>query len=179
MTIKITRDDTGNTFVIDDTTGEFYSVGDGKRPVKHGSGDKLIGIETKWPRQCLTADSFYDTISCIDGYVDNKPNINHDYLLKSVSHGYMTPQEARLVDWLAVRLTGWNRWYGLITECADGSGIRQDNFARTLKRLSPANIRVVFRDKPDRGDLVIDVHPYMAWKGDRRWQDYMIGRWYE
>ena len=57
-------------------------------------------------------------------------------------------------------------------------GITEANISRLIKGLDPNVLRVKHRNKPFRGDIVIEVSPTYGWKGDIRYREMKIGSWY-
>lgn len=162
--------------VFDTETGELLYHKKPK-PVKMGSMDKYIGIDTKYPQDCITKDSLIDCLSVMDGYLNDKPYLTSHNLLDALNQSLITPQEVKLITHIVMNLTGWNVYIGTVKElCA--CGIPEANISRLLKGLDPNVVRVKYRNKPFRGDIVLEVSPMYGWKGDIRYREMRINSWY-
>jgi hypothetical protein len=162
--------------VFDTETGELLYHKKPK-PVKMGSMDKYIGIDTKYPQDCITKDSLIECLSIMDGYLNDKPYLTSHNLLDALNQSLITPQEVKLITHIVMSLTGWNVYIGTVKElCA--CGIPEANISRLLKGLDPDVVRVKYRNKPFRGDIVLEVSPMYGWKGDIRYREMRINSWY-
>lgn len=162
--------------VFDTETGELLYHKKPK-PVKMGSMDKYIGIDTKYPQDCITKDSLIECLSVMDGYLNDKPYLTSHNLLDALNQNLITPQEVKLITHIVMNLTGWNVYIGTVKElCA--CGIPEANISRLLKGLDPNVVRVKYRNKPFRGDIVLEVSPMYGWKGDIRYREMKINSWY-
>lgn len=162
--------------VFDTETGELLYLKKPK-PVKMGSMDKYVGIDTKYPQECVTKDSLIETLSVMDGYLKEKPYLTSHNILDALNQNLITPQEVKLITHVVMNLTGWNVYIGTVKElCA--CGIPETNISRLLKGLHPNVVRVKHRNKPFKGDIVLEVSPMYGWKGDIRYREMRINSWY-
>jgi len=165
------------TVVFDDLTGEIYFF-DPPKNKKVTSFDKAVGVDTKYPIECVTKDSLVEALCVMDAYLWNDVSIDSDYILDNVLQGYLTAQEASLVKTIAKKLTGWNYYIGNLKELCT-SGVTQKNISSVINKLSPNTIQVVSRNIPMRGDIVIKLNPLFAWKGDKEYRQSRVELWYD
>lgn len=176
MNVKTLESRHEGLVVFDTETGELLYH---KKPksVKMGNMDKYIGIDTKYPQDCITKDSLIECLSVMDGYINDKPYLTSHNLLDALNQNLITPQEVKLITHIVMNLTGWNVYIGTVKElCA--CGIPEANISRLLKGLDPNVVRVKYRNKPFRGDIVLEVSPMYGWKGDIRYREMRINSWY-
>lgn len=176
MNVKTLESRHEGLVVFDTETGELLYHKKPK-PVKMGSMDKYIGIDTKYPQDCITKDSLIECLSVMDGYINDKPYLTSHNLLDALNQDLITPQEVKLITHIVMNLTGWNVYISTVKElCA--CGIPEANISRLLKGLDPNVVRVKYRNKPFRGDIVLEVSPMYGWKGDIRYREMRINSWY-
>lgn len=162
--------------VFDTETGEILYHKKPK-PVKRGTFDKYVGIDTKYPEDCITKDSLLETLSVMDGYLKEKPYLTSHNMLDALNQNLLTPMEIKLLTHIITNLTGWNIYIGTVKDlCA--CGIQENNLSRLIKGLEPNGLRVKSRNKPFRGDIVIEVSPVYGWKGDIRYRETRVNSWY-
>lgn len=161
-------------------TGEIVSSADSspsRRRVRVTSITKDVGVETKYPADCVTEDSLLDSLRQLDALLHHKPNIDYAYLTDSITEKLLTVTEVSVLTHLSKQLTGWNYWMGSLA--ALNSSLPGVNIARTLSSLVEKNaIRILHRDKPFRHCLVLQVNPVIAFKGSHMYRDSHIKRWY-
>lgn len=162
--------------VFDDCTGEVFYHHPAKKK-RLGRFNKYIGMDTKYPSECITKDSLLESLCVIDAYIGTTTRIASDMLVESVSQGLLTPQQLKLVKHIANNLTGWNMYIGS-TKDLYSCGIDERNLKRVVDDLSPNIIKVVSRNKPFRGDIVIQINPFYAWKGDNEYRSNNLEFWY-
>jgi hypothetical protein len=161
---------------IDTDTGEEVELDQIKKNKrKVTSFDKYVGLDTKFPYDCVTTDSLEDTLKVMDAYYTNKPRINFEYLMDSVVGGFIVKSELAMLRFVSTRLSGWNIYIGSLKELT-ACGTDSANMAKLLK--SSKNVRIVSRDKPFKGDIVLEVNPLVAWKGDTEYQQSRLKTWY-
>lgn len=164
--------------MFSEETGEVFYHNPAKKK-KVSNFDRYVGIDTKYPEQCITKESLIDALSVLDAYVcDDKVWMASDMLIESVTQGLMTPQQLKLVKHIIQNLCGWNIYIGT-TEDLCSCGIDSRNMTRLISELSPNTIRVINRNKPFRGDIVIQVNPLFGWRGDNEYRTMKVNRWYE
>lgn len=176
MSVKTLESRHEGLTVFDAETGEllYYKK---PKPVKMGSFDKYVGIDTKYPQDCITKDSLIDCLSVLDGYINDKPYLTSHNLLDALNQNLLTPQELKLITHIVNNLTGWNIYIGTVKDLCT-CGITEANISRLIKGLDPNVLRVKHRNKPFRGDIVIEVSPTYGWKGDIRYREMKICSWY-
>lgn len=163
--------------LVDDETGEIYHQ---VEPVKKKvtSFDKAVGVDTKYPRDCVTKESLLLSLSVMDAYLYSDVKINIEYILESILGGHITAQEGSLIKHLALNLVGWNYYIGSTQDLCT-CGITAKNISSILNKLSPNILRILHRNAPFRGDIVIMLNPKYAWKGDMQYRDAKLKHWYE
>ena len=176
MQVKTLESRHEGTTVIDTETGELLYY---KKPksVKVTSFDKYVGVDTKYPYECVTKDSLLDCLSVMDGYVKDKPYLTSHNLVDALNQNMITPMELKLITHIVMNLTGWNIYIGTVKDLCS-CGIQESNIARLIKGLEPNGLRVKSRNKPYRGDIVIEVSPIYGWKGDIRYREMRTTSWY-
>lgn len=162
--------------VFDTQTGELLYH---KKPkaVKVGSFDKYVGLDTKYPQECVTKDSLVECLSVMDGYINDKPYLTSHNLLDALNQDLLTPLQLKLITHIVLNLTGWNIYIGTVKDLCS-CGITEANISRLIKGLDPNVLKVNHRNKPFRGDIVIEVNPTYGWKGDVRYREMKIASWY-
>lgn len=163
--------------LVDDETGEIHYS---EEPVKKKvtSFTKAVGVDTKYPRDCVTKESLLTSLSVMDGYLYSDTKINIDYILESVISNTITAQEAALIKHITLNLVGWNYYIGNIKDLCL-SGVTAKNISSVLNKLNPNTLRVLHRNTPFRGDIVIIINPKYAWKGDMQYREAKLIHWYE
>lgn len=180
MNVTNIKEDYVGTWVVDVDTGEVVSfVPDTKKKPRVAPFDKIIGVDTKYPSDCLTKDSLLNALSVIDPYVfDGKSKVDSEFLLLSLTEGHITKSEATLLTKLAKNLSGWNYCITTIQELIEQTGIDKFTISKTLKNLTPNLLVVTHKDKPNKGCVVLKINPIIAWRGDLSYREPAIQSWY-
>lgn len=175
------KEDYVGTWVVDTNTGEVISlVEDKKNKPKIAPFNKEIGVDVPHPPHCLTEKSLLSSLSVMDGYVKSKgckPRVDSDFILTNLTEGHIIKTEAMLLLYIANNLSGWNYYITTISELTK-CGVDKNNISRLFKSLAPNMLRIVHKDKPNRGCISIVLNPLIAWKGDYCYRDTAIKRWY-
>jgi hypothetical protein len=176
MTVKTIESRHEGLTVFDVETGELLYY---KKPkaVKVTSFDKYVGIDTKYPYECVTKDSLIECLSIMDGYIKDEPYLTSHNLVDALNQSLMTPLEMRLITHVVMNLAGWNIYIGTVKDLCS-CGITEANISRLIKGLEPNGVRVKSRNKPYRGDIVLEVSPHYGWKGDIRYREMRMNSWY-
>ncbi len=178
MNLQTKTDKYDGTFVFNEDTGEIIVHVPNPDPKKKVVPiEKYIGVDTKYPRDCITPDSLLDAVSVIDGYVNSKVVLSSHVLLECVVQGLLTPQEVKLLKYIITNCTAWNIYIGS-TKDLTLSGIPEKNLTRLIGAMTPNIIRVRERNKPQRGDIVIEFSPFYGWKGDNEIRTSALSKWY-
>lgn len=177
MGIETIYPNTEHAVVFDSETGLVihHTIKDKRKKAKL---DKYIGIETKWPDDCITKDSLIDCLSLLDAYLKNDPLINNQALLDSIFEEHLTEQQAKLVNYICKNIAAWNYYIGSIKDLYSSVGISPKHIAAVLNKLEPNVVRVLHRNKPFKGDIILLVNPYYGWKGDYALLKYAKNKWY-
>lgn len=177
MTLDYRTTDTETT-LYDTETGEVLQVFQHKRKKKNGKWHKYVGVDVgyKLPTECITKDSLLASLQVLDGYIPGRTYVNSHLLAESVAQGLITPKELALILHVANHLTGWNIYIGTTKDLCT-SGVTAANLARTIKKLNGV-LKVTHANKPMRGDVVVQINPTYAWKGDLEYRDAMVELWY-
>lgn len=176
--IKTSEERYDGVVVFDDETGEVFYHSPAKTK-KVSSFDKYVGVDTKYPEECITRESLIESLSVLDAYVqDDKIWMASDMLVEAVAQGLVTPQQLKLIRHIIKNLTGWNTYIGSIRDLCS-CGIDSRNMTRLLTELSPQMVRIVQRNKPLKGDIVLQVNPFYGWKGDNEYRTMKLNKWYK
>ena len=162
--------------LIDIDTGEIVDLEEVKKNKKRvTSFNKEVGVDTKFPYDCVTEDSLKITLDVMDAYHNNKAYVNHEYLTESIVGGFMDKSELSLLLHMTKHLSGWNIYIGTVQDLAK-CGTDISNLAKLIKKSK--NLRIVRRHKPFRDCIVIEVNPLVAWKGDTEYRELRLKTWY-
>jgi len=176
MSIKTFDSKHEGLILVDDDTGEIVYH---KKPkhVKRGSFDKYVGVDVRYADDCTTKESLIETLSVVDGYLKDKVYLTSHNLLDALNQNLLSPLELKLITHIVLNLTAWNIYIGSVKDLL-ACGVSESNLARLLKGLSPNVLRVTHKNKPLRGDIVIQVSPIYGWKGDVRYRETRTNSWY-
>jgi hypothetical protein len=178
MNLQTKKDRYDGTFVFNEDTGEILVHVPNLKPKKRVVPiERYIGVDTKYPKDCITADSLLAATSVIDAYVKDKAVVSSHVLLECVVQGLLTPQEAKLLKYIITNCTAWNIYIGS-TKDLTTSGIQEKNLTRLLTSMSPNILRIRERNKPQRGDIVIEFSPFYGWRGDNELRTGALNNWY-
>lgn len=162
-------------------TGEVFDneeLSNAPRRLRSTSITKYVGSETKWPTECLTEDHLLESLSQLDSYLSNRPEVNYQLLNEHLTEGCTTQAEWTMLNWLCHALTGWNYWIGNVSELQRVLPTAAQT-SRAIQGLTDKGlIRILHKDRPDRGNRVILVSPMLAWKGAYAFRNNSQSRWY-
>ena len=176
--IKVITDKYDDTLIFSEYTGEIIKIIKNDKPKKKVNPvDKYIGVDVRYPKDCLTEDQLIETLSVLDAYVKDKPKINTRYLVESLAAGYITPQQQTFLFNLCENITGWNIFIGT-REQLYTFGVDSKSLKRVLSSLSPEYLQVVSENTPYKGCVIIQVNPLVGWKGDNRIREQKRLDWY-
>lgn len=168
------KDEWGKEWLVDKNTGEMSRK---SRTIKHPvPTDLYYGIDTKQISECNTEDQLLEVVSMLDAYTDTKVYVNHAFLTESVVSGFISPLQLKLLYHIVNNLCIWNIYLGN-REHLLKSGVDSKSLTKTLRALEQF-IRIESTDIPYKTDYRISINPYVAWKGDRRWQEHYKNKWY-
>ncbi|MGE6689476.1 hypothetical protein ACQKFE_16010 [Stutzerimonas stutzeri] len=172
-------DEDGCVYIFDKTTGEVLHKIPSTNPTKKVvSFSKYVGSDVKFFWECRTKESLLQSLASIDGYVtSNKTSKASDMLVKAMESDCFNKTQLKLFSYILDNLIGWNEYIGNLDDLT-ASGVDAKYINRTLKELSPHAIRIVERNKPFKGDIVIQVNPFYGWKGDNEYRTSMLKSWY-
>lgn len=164
------------TEYINTATGEIVDTSTPRQKGRVASVRQYIGTDTKYPSECVTADSLLDALRNLDAHLHHKPNIDYGYLTDALTDKLITIQEAAFLSKIGKELVGWNYWMGnraSLIEQFDGK------VRRILQGLiTKGLIRILHEDKPFKHDLVLHINPAIAFKGSYVFRDACVKRWY-
>lgn len=162
---------------IDTSTGEIVDTTTPRSRVKVASTKQVVGVDTKYPTECITADSLLEALRNLDAHLHHKPMISYDYLTDSLTQKLLTVQEVELLAHLSKTLTAWNYWIGSRGEL--DTAMPKMKTRRTLQALvDKGMVRILHTDKPFRHDLVLKVNPVVAFRGGHIFRETSITGWY-
>ena len=160
-------------------TGEIVdSSSPQSKKLRTTSITKYVGIETKWPTQCLTVDHLMESLGQLDGYVHHKPIVQYELLNQHMIQGMISQNEWTLLHWLCQHLHGWNYWIGDVDMLQAVLGAKVQARRTMASLIDKGLVRVLHKDKPQRGCRVLLVNPTLAWKGAYLFQNNAVQRWY-
>lgn len=152
-----------------DTTKTSYSV-------RTTSMTRYIGMDTKWPSECLTVDHLIESLSQLDHYVTSKVTIDYQLLNEHLMLKYLTQEEWSMLHWLCQNLSGWNYWIGDVSELENAPHVSRARRAITAL-VEKGLVRIMHKDKPFRGNRVFRIHPAMAWRGGYFFRNEATNQW--
>jgi len=159
-------------------TGEILSKKDiSKGKVKHEI-DCYVGIDTKFPSECLTQDHLLEAIGALDGYLHKSPKVNYSALLKSVTDSLLTVKESGIISYLSEHVTAWNYYIGRVCDL-DHIISDKKNLNKYLKELEKQGlIKIEHKGFFYKDSVVIRISPFYVWKGDMSLRGNEIRSWY-
>lgn len=180
MNVVTVKEDYVGTWIINPDSGDILGVVEHhKQKPKVAPFDQYVGEDVKHPSECLTEDSLIASLSVIDAYVkDSKPKVNSEFILESILTGHLSKSEASVLSFVARNLSGWNYYITTVNALSVGSGVDKTNISKAVAKLTPNLLRVVVRDKPNKGCVVFKINPVVAWKGDINYRESSISTWY-
>lgn len=170
---------------IDLETGEMFDseervhhAADAPRRLRSTSITKYVGMDTKWPMECLTEDHLLESLSQLDSYLSNRPEVQYQLLNEHLAEGCITQSEWTMLNWLCHALIGWNYWIGSVSELQRVFPTPAQT-SRAIQGLTDKGlIRILHKDRPDRGNRVILVTPVLAWRGAYAFRNNSQTHWY-
>lgn len=164
------------TEYINTATGEIVDTSTPRQRGRVASVRQYIGMDTKYPSECVTADSLLEALRNIDACLHYKPNIDYAFLTDSLTDKHLSVQEVSLLTKLGKELVAWNYWMGnraTLAEQVDG------RVRRTLQSLiQNGMVRLLHENKPFKNDLVLLVNPMVAFRGSYLFRESAIRRWH-
>ena len=164
--------------LIDTETGEILTLDKGGRiqTTFKITTNGYYGVDCKLIEDCVTADSLKHSISFIDS-ASVFSNIVYDsqYVVDLVTTNNLTPNEAKLIDFLVSKVTKWNF---VFTSASELSNVAVKS-RRTLSNLeSKGLLKIDHVDKPFKGDRVIRINPVLCFDGWDLIRESKIKDWY-
>lgn len=161
--------------MIDPVTGEVKLVQQHKDIVH--KVDKYVGIETKYPTECLDKKELLLAVRQLDGRIKNKVMIDAMYILDCVSLGLLTPKESLGLQKMFQYLVVWN--YGFCTkQDIISQGITTSkNYSRWQTAMLPYFKLEVIHEGLNHYRVIFN--PVLIWKGDIRLQLASINNQYK
>lgn len=176
--IRISKDKYDDTLVFLESTGEIIEIIKNTKPKKKvNSIDKYVGVDVRYPKDCLTQDQLLETLAVLDAYVKDKAKVNTGYLVESMAAGYITAQQQTFMYNLCKNLTGWNIFIGTRDQLCN-FGVDGKSLKRLLTSLSPYYLQVISENEPYKGCVILYVNPLIGWKGDAQIRDQKKLDWY-
>lgn len=158
-------------------TGEIVDTTIPRRRGKVASTLQEVGVETKYPADCITADSLLEALRNLDACLHYKPDIKYDYLTDSMVDKMITGGEAAFLTCIGKQLVAWNYWMGNSKDLQ--KALPGVNISRTLQGLVDKGLlRIAHKDKPFRYDMVLNISPAVAFRGSHVFRDSCLRRWY-
>lgn len=179
LDIKVSRDKYDDTLVFLESTGEIIEmIKNTKTKKKVNPITKYVGIEVRYPKDCLTTDQLLETLTLLDAYVVGKARVNTHYLVESMAAGYITPQQQTFLYHLAKSLTGWNIFIGTREDLCKW-GVDSKSLKRVMSSLEENYLRIVSENIPYKGCIILHISPLIGWRGDLQVRDQRKMDWYK
>lgn len=177
--IRKIREDYVALYIVDDETGEILTeIPDTRKKKKVTNFDKYIGIDTRLPVDCKTADQLIETLSVMDGYIKDKHRVNDTFIIENVIAGNLTLQQQVFLRTLAQQVCGWNYYFGTVQHLCT-MGVDLKGLWRTIRALEEKRfIKLLRKDDPYKGDVCITLNPTLIWKGDNQYREAHKMSWY-
>lgn len=167
------------THIVDLHSGEILStVKDSSGKKKLGTMDKYLGVDTKFPKECMTEEQLIESLSIIDGYILDNTSIYDSFLIENALAGNITIQQQVFLRNLANKVCAWNYVFSNTSKLAE-LGADKKSLARIIRELEVNwYIKILHKDKPYKGDMTLLVNPYLVWRGDKEYQRQHKSLWY-
>jgi hypothetical protein len=176
--IKVIEDKYEDTYVVDTDTGELLAViPNTKSKKKLTDINKYIGVDVKYPDDCMTGDQLLETLSVLDAYVRNKVKVNDTFLVENAVAKNLTLQQQVFLRNLGSAVCGWNFYIGTYDELSS-FGVDKKSLKRTLESVEGLFIKTKHINKPYKGCIILEVNPLLAWKGDNQFRESRKLKWY-
>lgn len=177
--VRISKHKYDDTLVFLESTGEVIEmIKNHKTKKKVSDITKYVGVEVRYPKDCLTEDQLLETLLILDAYVTNAARVNTHYLVESMAAGYITPQQQTFLYNLAKNLSGWNIYIGTREELYKW-GIDSKSLKRVVSSLEGNYLRLVSENIPYKGCIILHINPLIGWRGDLQVRDQRKMDWYE
>lgn len=162
---------------INMATGEIVDTTTPRSKAKVPSTRQAIGVDTKYPRDCLTPEHLAEALKNIDAYVEGGIVVDYLYITDSLVAGLFTQKEVALTQYLAQNICGWNYWMGSVEDLTPVVGVSY--VSSTITSLTKKGaLFVLHKDKPWRGKRVILVNPRIAFRGANMFRNGAVEDWY-
>lgn len=163
---------------VDTITGEILSRREISQKYKSHTVHSYVGIETKFPSDCLTKEHLLESLSAIDAYLSKSSKVNYAALLKSVNLSIISNKESNVIAFLSENITAWNYYIGRVSDLDHIVGDSK-NLAKLVKGLVEKGIiRIEHRGFFYKDSVVIKVSPFYVWKGNLAFRPQAVNRWY-
>ena len=169
--------DFGVILVTDMDTGEVVSTvktGEKKRPLPlvHTKNAKYVGIDIKYPSECMIEDQYLESVLQLDGLVGNKTKINTEAIIDAVAEGEYSKNDVKMIKFLASKIVAHNRVFTTLKEIEENTGIPATHVSRWFKQNQG-----ICKVLKNRNGFVVDVHPFLVYKGAEEWRSYAVSCW--
>ena len=176
--IRVIKEKYEDTYVVDTETGEIIATIPNTKPKKKVADiDKYVGVDVKYPDDCMTKDQLLDTLSVLDAYVGEKVNISDTFLVENVVAKNLTLQQQIFLRNLASSVCGWNYYIGNYDQLTT-FGADKKSLKRMLSSLTGLFIKIKYENKPYKGCIIMEINPLLVWKGDNQHREARKLKWY-
>lgn len=170
--------DYDKVFITNTETGEIVSVVSLKKkkaplPNIFTEKAKYVGIDIEYPAESLNSEKYFDAVSQIDGFVNNKTEVDTALILDYVVEGIWSKNDIKIINFLTTKVVAHNRVFTSLKEISENTGILQNHVSRWVK-VNLHSCKVL----NNRHGFVMDIHPSLAFKGSKEWRDFKIMDWY-
>lgn len=174
--VKVIKQKHEDTYVVDTTTGEIVLTIPHKKK-KLSTIDKYVGVDVKYPDDCMTKDQLQETLSVLDAYVNDKVKVNDTFLVENVVAKNLTLQQQIFLRNLSSCVCGWNYYIGTYDELCT-FGVDKKSLKRVLSSVEGLFIKIKHENLPYKGCIIIEVNPLLVWKGDNQHRESRKLKWY-
>lgn len=159
-------------------TGEILSKREITKKNKKHLIELYVGIETKFPCDCVTSDQLLECLTALDNYIDVDVKVNTSALLTMVTDGTMTVKESAVMLYLASKVLGWNYYIGRMCDM-EHIVSNSKNLGTLVKGLEAKGlIRLTHKGFFYKDSVVITISPFYVWKGNVALRQFEVQYWY-
>lgn len=167
----------GRRFFVDVETGEILNPTEQMQrrlPKRDLRKAAYVGITTPWPTSARNEDELWRAVEAFDWWMDQLM-VSADDMLQLLNVG-LSDKAVRVFHHLARAISGRNVWFGSVAGLAKSLGTPQRTVERALTELE--QWKLIERQHQGRHwPLKICLHPWYAWRGDRKIRGQALREW--
>lgn len=163
--------------VVNTETGEVVSKVHTKEkfaplPLVFTEKGKYVGVDVKYPSECLCAEQYFDAVCQLDGLATNKVKVNTEMVLDNVAEGLWSVGDVKMIKFLSLNVVAHNRVFTTTKEIEESLNMKASNVSRWFK-----NNTGICKIVKKRGTLILDINPVLMYKGSEEWRSYHLSVW--